>query len=199
MLRIGLTGSIATGKSTVLAQCAALGIPTYSADTAVHELYEKEAVAPIETMFPGATAGGKVDRAALSAILADDPARINDLEGLIHPLVRSKVRAFFDTAEENGADIAVVEVPLLFETGPGYGLDAVIVTVCTPELLRTRALARPGMSEDKLAMVLARQMSQEEKARRADHVIDTSGRIQDTQHQTRQIIAALRAHKRHTQ
>ncbi|MCD7058430.1 dephospho-CoA kinase [Pelagibacterium xiamenense] len=192
MLRVGLTGSIATGKSTVLAECAALGLPTYSADRAVHELYEKDAVAAMETMFPGATVNGKVDRAALSAILAADPQRIVDLEELIHPLVRGKAADFFEAAEESGADIAVVEIPLLFETGSRYVLDTVIVTVCRPELQRRRALARPGMTQQKFDMVLARQMSQEEKAARADYVIDTSGSIADSASQLRQVIATLR-------
>ncbi|WP_404400942.1 dephospho-CoA kinase [Pelagibacterium halotolerans] len=192
MLRVALTGSIATGKSTILSQCEALGLPTYSADTAVHELYEKDAVAAMETMFPGVTAGGRVDRAALSAALADDPKRIVDLEELIHPLVRGKTEAFFDAAEDGGADIAVVEIPLLFETGSRYALDAVIVTVCKPELQRRRALGRPGMSEQKLDMILARQMRQEDKAARADYVIDTSGTKADSANQLRHIIATLR-------
>lgn len=195
MLRVGLTGSIATGKSTVLKACAALGLPVYSADEAVHELYEKDAVAAIETMFPGAIAGGRVDRAALGAILAADPARIDELEGLIHPLVREKANDFFDAAERGGADIAIIEVPLLFETGSRYALDAVIVTVCRPELQRERALARPGMTPQKLDMVLARQMSQDEKAARADHVIDTSGTKEDSRGQLRHIVRALRENK----
>nr|WP_196260437.1 dephospho-CoA kinase [Pelagibacterium limicola] len=193
MLRVGLTGSMATGKTTVLNAVADLGIPTHSADEAVHALYAGEAAPLIETAFPGTTAGGVVDRAALAAVLADQPERLGELESLIHPLVREMAMAFFDAAEAAGADMAVVEVPLLFETGALYGLDKVIVTACDPEIQRVRALARPGMTGEKFAFLLSRQLDQDEKRKRADVVIDTSGTMEETVARTKAAIASLRA------
>lgn len=193
MLRIGLTGSIATGKSTALKAFAALGLPTYSADAAVHELYEGEAAPAIETLFPGVTRGGAVDRDLLSARIAQAPERIVELESVVHPLVREKVFGFFDAAEAEGADIAVVEVPLLFETASRYPVDLVVVTHCTEAVQRERALSRPGMTGDKLEMVLRRQMPQDEKLARADFAIDTSGPVEDSRTRIAEIVETLRA------
>lgn len=192
MLRVGLTGSIATGKSTILSQFAALGVPTYSSDEAVHALYGGEAAPQIEALFPGTSAGGQVDRAALAEALRQAPERINELESLIHPLVREKAYDFFDAADAEGAEIALIEVPLLFETGAKYPLDAIIVAACEDDQQRARALERPGMTGEKLDMLLARQMPQEEKRKRADYVIDTSGSIDDTARQVRAVLAQLR-------
>lgn len=193
MLRIGLTGSIATGKSTVLEHLAARGIPVYSADQAVHELYRRDAVPALETLFPGVVVDGQVDRARLSAALAAEPDRISELEAVVHPLVFDKATAFLDRAEAEGADIAVLEVPLLFETGLRYPLDAVIVTHCADLLQRQRAMARPGMTSEKLQMMLARQLPQAEKRARADFAIDTSGSVAQTDAQLDAILARLRA------
>lgn len=193
MLRIGLTGSIATGKSTVLSGFEALGVPTYSADAAVHELYEGDAVAAMETMFPGAVKNGKVDRAALSLMLSAEPGRVAELEALIHPLVRDKAMAFFEEAELSGAPMAVIEIPLLFETGSRYGLDAIVTTHCREDILRERALARPHMTQAKLALILDRQIGQDEKRELADHAIDTSGTIEETIAQTKTLFDHLRA------
>jgi len=193
MLRIGLTGSIATGKSTVLEHLAARGIPVYSADEAVHELYRREAVPALEILFPGVVVDGEVDRARLSAALAAEPDRISELEAVVHPLVFDKAMGFLDRAEAEGADIAVLEVPLLFETGLRYPLDAVIVTHCADLLQRQRALARPGMTSEKLQMVLARQLPQAEKRARGDFAIDTSGSVAQTDAQIDAILARLRA------
>jgi len=193
MLRIGLTGSIATGKSTVLEHLAARGIPVYSADQAVHELYIRDAVPAIETLFPGVVVDGVVDRQRLSAALAAEPGRIAELEAVVHPLVFEKAMDFLDRSEADGADIAVLEVPLLFETGLRYPLDAVIVTHCADLIQRQRALARPGMTGEKLEMILARQMSQAEKRARGDFAIDTSGSVAQTDAQLDAILARLRA------
>ena len=193
MLRIGLTGSIATGKSTVLEHLAARGIPVYSADQAVHDLYRRDAVPALETLFPGVVVDGQVDRARLSAALAAEPDRISELEAVVHPLVFDKATAFLDRAEAEGADIAVLEVPLLFETGLRYPLDAVIVTHCADLLQRQRAMARPGMTSEKLQMMLARQLPQAEKRARADFAIDTSGSVAQTDAQLDAILARLRA------
>jgi dephospho-CoA kinase len=180
MIRLGLTGSIATGKSTVLAQFAELGIPVFSSDEAVHALYHGDAVPPIEALFPGVAPDGVIDRALLSTRLLQHPERLAELEAAVHPLVRRDIAAFLASAEEAGAPLAVVDIPLLFETGFDHGLDAVAVTVCDPEIQRERALARPGMTVEKLDAVLARQMPQEEKQQRADYVIDTSGSLEET-------------------
>lgn len=180
MLRLGLTGSIATGKSTALARFASHGVPVFSADAAVHELYQGPGVAVVETLFPGVTRNGQVDRAALSAALLKAPGRLSELEAAIHPLVRRRLAEFLAEAEVNGAKLAVVDIPLLYETGFDYGLDKVAVTFCDEAIQRRRALTRPGMSVEKLDAILARQLSQAEKKRRADYLIDTSGTIEDT-------------------
>lgn len=195
MLRVGLTGSMAAGKSTVLREIAAMGVPTYSADEAVHQLYAGEAAPIIEAAFPGTVDKGVVDRKKLAAALADQPGLLGELESLIHPLVRQKAMKFLDAAEAQGADIAVLEVPLLFETGTVYGLDKVIVTVTDPAIQRERALARAGMSGEKFEFLLSRQLDQAEKRARADIVIDTSGTMDDTIARTRAAIAALRSTK----
>jgi dephospho-CoA kinase len=196
MLKVGLTGSIATGKTTVLARIAALGIPVFSADEAVHRLYAGRAAAPIEQLFPGVVTGGVVDRNKLSAELLRTPARLAELEALVHPLVREEVAAFFAAAERGGATIAVVDVPLLFERGFDYGLDVIIVTAVDEAIQRARALARPGMSEAKLAAILARQLPQAEKKVRADHVIDTSGSLESTASAITALIEKLQADPR---
>ena len=129
MLKLGLTGSIATGKSTVLKAFADLGIPTFSSDEAVHELYRGAAVAPVEAAFPGVAVGGIIDRDKLSRQLIGHPARLQQLEAIVHPLVRARIRDFLSDAAVLGEPMAVVDIPLLFENGVDWGLDAIIVTV----------------------------------------------------------------------
>jgi dephospho-CoA kinase len=191
MLKLGLTGSIATGKSTVLAMFAALGVPVFSSDEAVHRLYAGEAVAPIGEAFPGAVRDGQVDRAALSAHLVAHPGDLARLEAIVHPLVRREIAAFIERTEASGAPLAVIDVPLLFETGYDYGFDAVVVTAADDTIVRQRALARPGMTVEKLATVLARQLPQAEKVRRADYVLDTSGPIHATEAAVRALVERL--------
>ena len=191
MLRLGLTGSIATGKSTALAAFARLGIPVFSADDAVHDLYRGAAVAPVEAAFPGVAVDGVIDRTRLSAALLADPARLSELEAIVHPLVRRRIADFLAAAEASGASLAVVDIPLLFETGVDWGFDAVAVTICPPDEQRRRALARAGMTVEKLDAILARQLPQEEKRRRADHVIDTSGSREATSAAIAALVAAL--------
>ncbi len=193
MLRIGLTGSIATGKSTVLAVFAASGIPTFSSDEAVHRLYEGAAVEPIEQLFPGVTTGGKVDRERLAKQVLGAPDKLRQLEALVHPLVRAEIADFFARAEHDGAPLAVVDVPLLFENGFDYGLDVIVVTAVDVAEQRRRALARPGMTVEKLDAILARQMPQAEKKRRATHVIDTGASMEKTQSDVRSLIEQLKA------
>jgi dephospho-CoA kinase len=183
---LGLTGSIGMGKSTTAKLFAEAGVPVYDADATVHKVYEGEAVPAIEAAFPGTTAGGKVDRARLSAKVVHDPAAIKRLEGIVHPMVRAYHQKFLDDAERAGATVAVVDIPLLFETGGDQRVDAVVVVTTSPELQRERILARGTMSAETLDALLAKQMPDHEKRRRADFVVDTShgldpvrGRIRD--------------------
>ena len=175
MWKFGLTGSIASGKSTALKEFAALGVPTFSSDEAVHELYRGEAVPVVEALFPGVSHNGEIDRKALSARLLEAPQRLAELEAAVHPLVRARIGKFLAEAEAAGAKVAVVDIPLLFETGFDYGLDRVATTWAPDEEIRARALARPGMTVEKLEAILARQMPQDEKRKRADYVIYTTG------------------------
>ena len=167
MWRIGITGSIATGKSTVLKAFADLGVPVFSADEAVAELYQGEAVAPVEALFPGVSSNGRINRVALSQRLAADPTGFKRLEAVVHPLVRARIARFMDEAEAAGHALAVVEVPLLFESGYDYGFDAIGVTWVDEAIQRQRALSRPGMSGEKLDTLLARQLPQGDKTARA--------------------------------
>ena len=193
MWRLGMTGSIATGKSTVLRAFADLGVPVFSADEAVAELYEGEAVAPVEALFPGVTTDGKIDRGLLSQRLAADPTGFKRLEAVVHPLVRARITRFMDEAEAEGHELAVVEVPLLFESGYDYGFDAVGVTWVDETIQRQRALARPGMNRGKLETILARQMPQAEKKARATYLFDTGLPLEQTIGQVAALVAKLRA------
>ena len=193
MYRLGLTGSIATGKSTVRRMFEALGVPTFSSDDAVHELYRGEAVPVVEALFPGVSHRGEIDRAALSARILETPQRLAELEAAVHPLVRRRLTQFLDTAEADGARLAVIDIPLLFETRHDYGLDGVAVVAAAPEIARARALARPGMTVDKLEAILARQMPQDEKLKRADHVIATDTSLAETERAVRALADRLAA------
>jgi dephospho-CoA kinase len=174
MIVLGLTGSIGMGKSTTAKLFAEAGVPVYDADATVHKVYEGEAAPIIEAAFPGTTANGKVDRARLSAKVVHDPAAIKRLEQIVHPMLRAYHQAFLDDAERSGAPVAVVDVPLLFETGGETRVDAVVVVTTTPETQRARILARGTMTSEALEAIMARQMPDAEKRRRADFVVDTS-------------------------
>lgn len=174
MKRIGITGSIATGKSTLLEAFAKAGLPVFSADAAVADLYVGEAVAPVEALFPGTTRDGVIDRQELSRRLAADPAGFKRLEAIVHPLVRARIARFLDEAQARAEVAAAVEVPLLFESGHDYGFDAIAVTYVDEAIQRQRVLARPGMTVEKLETLLARQMPQAEKKERATWAFDTA-------------------------
>lgn len=193
MWRIGMTGSIATGKSTVLKAFADLGIPVFSADEAVAELYQGDAVAPVEALFPGTARNGVIDRAVLSQKLAADPSGFKRLEAVVHPMVRARIARFMDEAEAAGHALAVVEVPLLFESGYDYGFDAIAVTWVDESIQRQRAMARPGMTVEKLDTILARQLPQAEKKARATYLFDTSMPIARTVEMVKALVAAIRA------
>jgi dephospho-CoA kinase len=189
MLILGLTGSIGMGKSTAAKLFAEAGVPVYDADAAVHHLYEGEAAPAIEAAFPGTTADGKVDRARLSARVVHDPAAMRQLEQIVHPMLSASRKKFFDDAETAGAAVAVVDVPLLFETGGEKRVDAVVVVTTSPELQRERVLARGTMDEEKLNSILARQMPDAEKRKRADFVVDTSHGLDPVRARIRDILA----------
>src|ERR1700712_1682490 len=188
MIILGLTGSIGTGKSTTAKLFAEAGVPVYDADANVHSLYEGEAVAAIEAAFPGTTADGKVDRNKLSARVVHDAAAIKRLEQIVHPMLGASRQKFLADAEQSGADVAVVDVPLLFETGGEKRVDAVVVVTTTPELQRERVLARGTMDEAKLDSILARQLPDAEKRKRADFIVDTSHGLDPVRARIRDIL-----------
>ena len=189
MIVLGLTGSIGMGKSTTANLFAEAGVPVYDADAAVHQLYEGEAVAEIEAAFPGTTADGKVDRNRLSARVVHDSAAMKQLEEIVHPMLGASRQKFLQDAEASGAPVAVVDVPLLFETGGEKRVDAVVVVTTSPELQRERILTRPNMTGEKLDAILARQMPDAEKRKRAHFVVDTSHGLDPVRARIRDILA----------
>jgi len=188
MLLLGLTGSIGMGKSTTAGLFREAGVPVYDADATVHQIYEGEAAPAIEAAFPGTTVSGKVDRQKLSAAVLHDPAAIKRLEGIVHPMLRAHQQAFLDEAERSGATVAVLDIPLLFETGGERRVDAVVVVTTSAETQRQRILERPLMTQEKLEAILARQMPDAEKRRRADFVVDTSHGLEPVRRQIRDIL-----------
>jgi dephospho-CoA kinase len=188
MIVLGLTGSIGMGKSTTAQLFAEAGVPVYDADAAVHRLYEAEAGLAIEAAFPGTTTNGKVDRNKLSARVVHDPEAMKRLEEIVHPMLGASRQKFLWDAEQFGAPVAVVDIPLLFETGGEKRVDAVVVVTTTPEIQRERILARPNMTEEKLAAILARQMPDAEKRKRAHFVVDTSHGLDPVRARIRDIL-----------
>jgi dephospho-CoA kinase len=190
MFVIGLTGSIAMGKTTTARLFAEEGVPVHDADAAVHRLYESEAVALIEAAFPGVTRDGKVDRALLGPQVLGNAPALKRLEAIVHPLVRQAEIAFLKEAETAGAKAAVLDVPLLFETGGEVRVDAVVVASAPAETQRERVMER-GLSLEQLDALLARQMPDAEKRKRADFVVDSSRGIEYARTQVRDILAAV--------
>ncbi|MGJ5133775.1 dephospho-CoA kinase [Bradyrhizobium sp. SZCCHNS3051] len=188
---LGLTGSMGMGKSTTAKLFAEAGVPVYDADATVHKVYEGEAAPAIEAEFPGTTVDGKVDRARLSAKVVGDPDAIRRLEAIVHPMLRSYHQKFLDDAEQSGVPVAVVDVPLLFETGGDKRVDAVVVVSTAPEIQRQRILARGTMTEEALDTLLARQMPDAEKRKRADFVVDTSHGLDPVRARIRDILAEV--------
>jgi dephospho-CoA kinase len=188
MIILGLTGSIGMGKSTTAKLFAEAGVPVYDADATVHRLYEGAAVPAIEAAFPGTTADGKVDRNKLSAQVVHDPSAMRRLEAIVHPMLGASRQKFLDDAERSGAPVAVVDVPLLYETGGEKRVDAVVVVTTTPEIQRQRILARDNMTGEKLDAILARQLPDAEKRKRADFVVDTSHGLDPVRARIRDIL-----------
>ena len=195
MLRIGVTGSIATGKSTLLAAFAKCGVPVFSADEAVARLYSGAAVAPVEALFPGVEDNGVIDRGELARRLSADSSGFQRLEAIVHPLVRSAIADFLDDAEAQGHALAAVEVPLLFESGHDYGFDRIAVTYVDEAVQRERILARPGMTVEKMETLLARQMPQAEKKERADWLFDTGLPIAEMEAEVAALVGKLKAER----
>jgi dephospho-CoA kinase len=193
MLVLGLTGSIGMGKSTTARFFADEGIPVLDADAVVHRLYETEAVAPIERAFPGTSRDGRIDRVELSRRVVGDPAALAQLEAIVHPLVREAQARFLAEAEQAGALVAVLDVPLLLETGGDARVDAVVVVTAPADVQRARVLERPGMTAEKLDALLAKQVPDAEKRRRADFVVDTSGGFDSARAQVHAILKSVRS------
>ena len=191
MFVLGLTGSIGMGKSTTARFFADAGVPVYDADAAVHRLYEGEAVAPIEAAFPGTTIAGKVDRTRLAARVVEDPAALQRLEEIVHPLVRDAEMRFLAQAEASGHAVAVLDIPLLLETGGDRRVDAIVVVTAPSDVQRQRILERPGMTAEKLDALLARQISDAEKRRRADFIVDSSQGFDAARAQVHAILRAI--------
>jgi dephospho-CoA kinase len=186
-----LTGSLGMGKSRTATFFAEAGVPVHDSDAAVRALYEGEAVPLIEQAFPGATAGGKVDRAKLAAMVLGDAAALARLEAIVHPLVSKARDRFLAEARTQGAAVVVLDVPLLFETGGQRGCDAVVVVSAPAETQRRRAFERPDMTEEKFAALIAKQMPDAEKRRRADFIVDSSQSFDHARAQVRDILRAI--------
>jgi dephospho-CoA kinase len=187
---IGLTGSIGMGKSTTARFFAEAGVPVHDADAAVHRLYAGEAVPLVEAVFPGVTTAEAIDRDKLAKRVLGDPEALKRLEGIIHPLVRREEERFLDDARRAGAAVAVLDIPLLFETGADRRVDAIVVVTAPFDMQRARALSRAGMTEEKFQGLLAKQVPDADKRRRADFVVDTS---QGFDFARQQVHAILRA------
>ena len=192
MFILGLTGSLGMGKSTTARFFIEEGVPVHDADAVVHRLYEGEAVAAIEAAFPGTTtADGKVDRNKLATRVLGDHAALKRLEAIVHPLVHEAERRLLAEAEARGEKVAVLDIPLLFETGGDARVDAVVVVSAPLEVQHSRVLQRPGMTMEKLEAILAKQMPDAEKRRRADFIVDTSQGLDLARAQVRAILAAI--------
>ena len=195
MIRVGVTGSIGMGKSTTTAMFRQAGCPVYDADAEVHRLYSPggAAVAPVEAAFPGVTVDGAIDRARLSQYVLGDPQALKRLNAIVWPLVGAARADFIRQAESAGAPFAIFDIPLLYETGGEKSVDVVVVVSAPADVQRKRVLARPGMTEQKFAAILAAQTPDDEKRARADFVVDAGAGLDSARTQVTGIIAALRA------
>lgn len=195
ILKVALTGSIAMGKSTVAAMLRDAGVPVFDADAAVHRLYAKggKAVSPVGRLFPAAVRDGAIDRVELSKQVLNDAEAMHKLEAIVHPLVREEQAAFMKSVESSGSNIAVFDIPLLFETGRAEEFTEILVVSAPYEVQRARALARPGMTEAKFDAILARQIPDAEKRTRATRIISTGVEIDVTRAQVLAIVKQLQS------
>jgi dephospho-CoA kinase len=191
MIVLGLTGSIGMGKSTAAGIFRRLGAPVFDADRCVHDLYEGPVADLLDSAFPGVKKQGRVDRNALAARILDDPAAMARLESLIHPLVVEKRREFLALMRGRGARLVVLDLPLLFETGSEKDVDAIVAVSAPASVQRARVLARPGMSDDKLAAILARQVPDAAKRRFSHFIVETDRGLIPAERQIKSILAAL--------
>jgi len=191
MIILGLTGSLGMGKTTTAKMFADAGVPVHDADAAVHRLYEGEAVPLIEQAFPGTTGGGKVDREKLGQRVIGDPAAMRKLEGIVHPLVRRAEERFLAEAERQRAKVAVLDIPLLFETGGDKRCDAVVVVSAPLGTQRARVMERPGMTEQKFQALRDKQLPDAEKRARADFIVDSGQGVEAARQQVREILQAV--------
>jgi dephospho-CoA kinase len=195
MFVLGLTGSIGMGKSATAAIFREAGIPVHDSDAAVHELYRGAAAPLVEAAFPGTLRDGEIDRTRLSAYVVDDPVALERLEAIVHPLVRAARAKFVAEARGAGADLIVLDIPLLFETGCENEVDAVLLVTAPEAVQKARVAARAGMTEAKLAAIIAKQMPDADKRRRADLILDTSLGHEEALRQVRELIDAIRSGK----
>ncbi len=191
MIVVGLTGSVGMGKSTTAGMFAAAGVPVFDSDACVHRLYAGTAVESIEAAFPGVARDGAIDRVALGHRVVGDAAAMARLEAIVHPLVGAARAAFLAGAEAAGAPLAVLDIPLLFETGAERAVDVVVLASAPPVVQKNRVLARPGMTVDRFTAILARQMPDAEKRRRAHHIVETGEGMAAASARVGALIAAL--------
>ncbi|MGB0342663.1 MAG: dephospho-CoA kinase [Parvibaculales bacterium] len=193
MYLIGLTGSIGMGKTLTASLFEAAGVPRYDADAAIHALYAPggDAVAPVAELFPDAIVDGAVDRGILGQLVLKDADKLKQLEALVHPLAGASQMAFLAKHAEAGAPMALLDIPLLYETGGDGFVDCVVVVSAPYEVQRARVLERPGMSEEKFLDILAKQVPDDEKRRRADFIVDSSVSVEDARRQIHDILATL--------
>ncbi|MBA1155204.1 dephospho-CoA kinase [Microvirga mediterraneensis] len=187
---LGLTGSIGMGKSATADLFRRLGVPVHDADATVHRLYRGRAAPLIEKVFPGTVADGAVDRAKLGAVVLGDPEGMKQLEAIVHPLVRDEEEAFLEKVSAL-SPVAVLDIPLLFETGGEARCDAVLVVTAPASVQRDRVLARPGMTDEKFRVILAKQMPDADKRARAHFLVDSSRGFASAEAQVRSILACL--------
>ena len=194
MLTLGLTGSIGMGKTETAKMFVRLGVPVFDADATVHRLYEAggAAVDAVEEAFPGVTVDGAVDRQALGQRVLSDHEAISKLEAIVHPLVGEARNRFLEDAALGGADMVVLDIPLLFETNGEGRVDKIVVVSAPAEVQRSRVLERAGMTPEKLDAILAKQMPDAEKRRRADFVVMTDKGLDDAFEQVKSIVDSLR-------
>jgi dephospho-CoA kinase len=191
MLVLGLTGSLGMGKSTCAGMFAEMGVATFDADATVHRLYRGPAAPLVEAAFPGTVIDGAVDRTRLGSMVFGKPAAIARLEGIVHPLVREAETEFRKSAADAGRRIVLLDIPLLFEVGGEDRVDVIVLVSTSPEVQRERAFKRPGMTEERFAAILAKQMPDEEKRRRAHFIVDTSGPLAETHRQVADVMRAV--------
>jgi len=196
LIILGLTGSIGMGKSTAARMFADEGIPVHDSDETVHRLYAGPAATLIGKAFPGTVVNGTVDRRRLSAAVLGRPEALRRLGEIIHPLVRADADAFVERHRAQGARLVVLDIPLLFETGGTDRVDSILVVTAPPDVQKQRVMARPGMTEEKFAAILANQVADKEKRRNADFVIDTGGGMEATRAEVRSLISRLLARDR---